>query len=391
MFSRRADFNLQKNQLTLLLEKKRRNHTRILDLTESNPTVAGFVYPEETILKGLMDREILRYQPTAKGLPEMRKAIAGYYLGRGVEIPVDDILLTASTSEAYSFLFKLLSNPGDEILIPSPSYPLFEFLASLEGVQTRRFPLYYDNGWHYDLSALESRLTEKTKAIVIVNPNNPTGSFIAMREWEILTQLASSRSTTLICDEVFIDYSLSDGFPQVDPVSQSEVPLFIINGLSKTAGLPQFKLGWIVVRGPADHKEKWMEHLEVISDTFLSVSTPIQQAGPSLMKSAQEVRSQIRTRIRANYDFLTDRCRESTVQCLSAQGGWYANLRLPRIKSEEEWTLHFLEFADTLVHPGYFYDFPEEAFVVISLLPRPQEFREGVKRLLDQVCSSAIC
>jgi aspartate/methionine/tyrosine aminotransferase len=385
VFSDRVAFNLEKNRLTLLLEEKRRARVSILDLTESNPTTAGFAYPEQEILEALCRPEVIKYEPTARGLSSTRKAIAEYYFDRGIKVSSEQILLTSSTSEAYSFLFKLLMDPGDEILIPCPSYPLFEFLARLEGTQVQTYSLHYEDGWHYDLVSLASKITDRTKAIVLVNPNNPTGSYIGLEEWETLKELVANRSIALICDEVFVDYPLSDEFCPVDPASDTDLPLFILNGLSKTAGLPQFKLGWISLPGRSAEVKETLEHLEIIADTFLSVSTPIQLAGPDLLKFAQEVRRQIRDRIRENYHLLKARCSGTSVQCLTAQGGWYANLRLPNIQSEETWTLHLLEEADTLVHPGYFYGYPEGTYLIISLLPQPEEFQEGVSRLLNTV------
>jgi aspartate/methionine/tyrosine aminotransferase len=368
-----------------LLEKKKKADTEIIDLTESNPTSAGFDYPEETILMALCQEEALHYRPTAKGLFQARQAIADYYTKRGIAVSTEELILTSSTSEAYSFLFKLLVDPGDEILIPSPSYPLFDFLARLEGARARRYPLCYADGWTYDLDYLTSLLGNRTKGIVVVNPNNPTGSFVAADQWKILREISLSRDVPLICDEVFIDYSIDDASYPVDPAAENEVSLFILNGLSKLAGLPQLKLGWIAARGPADQMRRRMEHLEIIADTFLSVGTPVQLAGPALLASAGEVHGQIQSRIRENYHFLQVRCSKTPVECLNLQGGWYANLRLPRIRSEEEWVLHFLESADTLVHPGYFYGFPQEAYMVISLLTKPEDFQEGVSRLLREV------
>jgi aspartate/methionine/tyrosine aminotransferase len=385
VFSDRVDFDLRKNRLTHLLEEKKKTETRIFDLTESNPTVAGLVYPKTEILEALHTEGALTYRPSAKGLSATRRAIAQYYLDRGVEISPEHLILTASTSEAYAFLFKLLTNPGDEVLIPRPSYPLFDFLARLEAVRTRSYPLHYQQDWQYDLGLLESCLNENTKAIVIVNPNNPTGSYISSDEWEQLRQMALRYDIPIICDEVFVDYPLSDGQSLVDPAASDDHSLFLLNGFSKLAGLPQFKLGWIGVKGPTRPTRERLERLEVIADTFLSVSAPIQHAGPALLGLAGRIREQIQCRVRANYRNLSDLCRGTSVENLKTLGGWYANLRLPRIHTEEQWTLQFLGSADTLVHPGYFYDFSEEAYVVISLLPKPAIFEEGVSRLLTEV------
>jgi aspartate/methionine/tyrosine aminotransferase len=293
--------------------------------------------------------------------------------------------LTSSTSEAYSYLFKLLTNPGDRILVPRPSYPLLEYLARMESIQTASYRLYYEDGWYFDLQELESNLTPEVKAVVLVNPNNPTGSYIHFEEWNEVKKLCIANQVALICDEVFVDYPLNERSVDVDLVEGNELLSFILNGLSKSAGLPQMKLGWILVRGPLPQRKESLDRLEIIADTYLSVGTPVQHATRSLLALCSQVRSQIRDRIRSNYNFLSRAVVPTAVQCLETEGGWYAILRVPSTQSEEEWALQILNDRGVLVHPGYFYDFAEEAFLVLSLLPRRDLFEEGVSRLLAEL------
>jgi alanine-synthesizing transaminase len=367
VFSSRLDWNLQTNRLSALLRTK----SQVLDLTESNPTRAGFEYPREEILDALADPRALRYDPEPRGLLCARDAVASYY----GNIPVSQILLTASTSEAYAYLFKLLCDPGDEILSPRPSYPLFEFLAGLESVRMVQYPLRYDGVWHIDFDALESAITPRTKAIVVVNPNNPTGSFLKRDEWSRLQTLG----VPILSDEVFSDYAFSPDDTSVRSLTgESEALTFSMSGLSKIAALPQMKLGWIIASGPGH--EAALEQLELIADTYLSVATPVQIALPRLLAAAVGIREQILDRTRANLALL----RRSTVP-LHVEGGWYATLHVPRTKTEEEWSLELLDKRDVLVQPGFYFDFESEAFLVLSLLTPPHVFAEGLRRLLEEV------
>lgn len=346
----------------------------MLDLTESNPTRAGFEYPREEILDALADPRALRYDPDPRGLLSAREAVASYY----GNIPVSRILLTASTSEAYAYLFKLLCNPDDEILSPRPSYPLFEFLARLESVRVVQYPLRYDGVWHIDFDALERAITSRTSAIVVVNPNNPTGSFLKRDEWARLQRLG----VPILSDEVFSDYAFSEDDARVQSLTGgSEALTFSMSGLSKIAALPQMKLGWIVASGPGH--EVALERLELIADTYLSVATPVQIALPRLLAASAGVRPQILDRTRANLALL----RRSTVP-LHVEGGWYATLQVPRTRSEEDWAMALLERRDVLVQPGFYFDFESEAFLVLSLLTPPDVFAEGVRRLLEEVADS---
>jgi alanine-synthesizing transaminase len=283
-------------------------------------------------------------------------------------------LLTASTSEAYAYLFKLLCNPGDEVLSPRPSYPLFEFLAGLESVRVVQYPLRYDGVWHIDFDALSRAITPKTRAIVVVNPNNPTGSFLKREEWTRL----ESYGIPILSDEVFCDYPLTEDASRVRTLTGARnVLTFSMSGLSKIAGLPQMKLGWIVASGPG-HEEA-LERLELIADTYLSVATPVQIALPQLLEDAVAVRAQISERTRENLALLRE------ARPLHVEGGWYAILQVPRTKTEEEWAIDLLDRRDVLVQPGFYYDFESEAFLVLSLLTRPRVFAEGLRRLMEEI------
>lgn len=381
MFSSRLNWSLPQNRLSALLAEKCRAGGLILDLTESNPTRAGFDYPQGEILASLSDPVAMRYDPTPCGLLTAREAVAGYYLQRGLAIQPERVLLTASTSEAYAYLFKLLANPGDEILAPRPSYPLFEFLAGLESVAIRQYPLRYDGVWHIDFDALERSITARTRAIVVVNPNNPTGSFLKLAELQSLEALAVKHRLAILSDEVFRDYALGDDPQRVSTLAgESEAMTFSMSGLSKIGGLPQMKAGWIVCSGPESVVAQ--QALELIADTYLSVSAPVQVALPRLLELSSSVLDQIRQRTAANFAHLRDAVRNSAASVLRVEGGWYAVLQVPRTRSEEEWVLRLLGESDVLVQPGFFYDFESEAFLVLSLLTEPATFREGLVRLL---------
>jgi aspartate/methionine/tyrosine aminotransferase len=380
VFSSRLNWSLRPNRLSALLEERRKSGAQVLDLTESNPTRAGLIYPEAEILAALSDASALRYHPSPRGLDTARDAVAAYYRDRGTQIPVENILLTASTSEAYAYLFKLLANPGDEILAPRPSYPLFEFLAGLESVHIRQYPLRYDGIWHVDFDALEQAITPRTRGIVVVNPNNPTGSFLKRAELDRLDSLAADRGLAILSDEVFRDYAFGENAERVSTLAGNRRALtFSMSGLSKIAGLPQMKLGWIVSCGQGS--EEALDALELIADTYLSVSTPVQVALPRLLALSSAVMQQIRERTASNLRRLRGLTQDSPATLLKTEGGWYAVLQVPRTRSEEEWALTLLDECGVLVQPGFFFDFEAEAFLVVSLLPEPAAFTEGVSRL----------
>jgi len=391
MFSSRFKWSLEVNRLTELLGEKRRAGAKLLDLTESNPTRAGFDYPAEQILSALAEPQAMIYEPAPRGLPAARQAVAGYYRERGEEVSPERIHLTASTSEGYAYLFKLLADQGDAVLVPQPSYPLFEFLAALEGVELRPYELAYSHprGWQVDLDSLRQAVTDKTRAVIVVNPNNPTGSFIKRGELERLTSLCAERRLALIVDEVFSDYAFAPDAGRVASlVSVSSVLTCVMNGLSKTLTLPQMKLGWIVTNGPEDWRREAEERLDLIADTFLSVGTPVQHAAPAWLPLRRNLQRPLLDRVRSNLEWLAQLTADSPCRLLKVEGGWYAPLEVPRQVSEEEWVLTLLAEDDVLAHPGYFFEFPREAFLILSLLPPPEVFREATGRLLRRIAQT---
>ncbi len=381
MFSSRLNWSAPPNPLAKLLDRKRAAGQALLDLTESNPTRVGIVYPQDRILKALADSRSLRYEPDPAGLTAARAAVAEYYAGR---VAPEQLLLTASTSEAYAFVFKLLADPGDQVLVPRPSYPLFDYLAALESVQPVEYPLVYDGAWRIDFEALRERITARTRAVVVVNPNNPTGSFIKKTELEDLAALCRDHRLAIVSDEVFADYGFRADERRVRSlVGVQDVATFVLSGLSKLAGLPQVKLGWIAVCGPAAVRSQALSRLELIADTYLSVGTPVQWAACDLLALRSEIQGQILDRIGRNREFLESQIGTgSPWRALPTEGGWYAILEAPRIHTEEEWVLSLLGDHNVLVQPGYFFDFEKEAYLVASLLTPEETFREGVRRIL---------
>jgi len=381
MFSSRFPRDFRPNRLTRAVAAKRSEGVAILDLTESNPTHAGFAYPPE-IVGAFSDERLLRYDPSPAGLIEAREAVAHYYARRGHRVEPGRILLTASTSEAYAYLFKLLTDPGDQILAPRPSYPLFELLAAMESVEVRSYPLVRHGQWAIDFDALAAAVTGRTRAIILVNPNNPTGSFLKRDEWERLARLCAEHRLALISDEVFSDYAFGPDRERVSTVAAAEECLaFALGGLSKAAGLPQMKLGWIVVAGPDAERGPAWERLEWIADTYLSVGTPVQRAAAALLAAGETVQQQIRERTAGNLECARQALAGSCGTLLSVEGGWYIVIQVPRVRTEEEWTLELLDQCQVLVQPGFFYDFESEAFLVASLLTEPGVFRDGAVRL----------
>jgi alanine-synthesizing transaminase len=381
MFSSRLQWDLPPNRLSALLESKRRAGAAILDLTESNPTRAGLSYPGGAILGALSSSRALVYEPQPAGSAEARSCVAGYYRERNHNVAPERILITTSTSESYAYLFKLLADPGDEVLTPRPSYPLFEFLGKLESVRIVQYPLVYHGSWSVDFDALERSITERTRAVVLVNPNNPTGSFLKKGELARLSAICAQRQIPVISDEVFADYAFRPDHECVQTLVDAGVALtFSLSGLSKVSGLPQMKLGWIAVGGPGAGAA--LERLELIADTYLSVGTPVQHALPRLLEEGKAVQRQIAQRTCGNLDALRTAVAGSACQVLDVEGGWYATLRVPQTRSEEEWTLELLEKENVLVQPGFFYDFDSEAYLVLSLLTPPDIFREGLARVL---------
>jgi alanine-synthesizing transaminase len=381
MFSSRLNWSAAPNPLAKLLSDKRARGDAVLDLTESNPTTAGFVYAQDRILRSLANEKSICYQPDPAGLPEARSAVADYYSGR---VEPERILLTASTSEAYEFVFKLLADPGDEVLVPRPSYPLFEFLAALESVRPVDYSLVYQQRWAIDFDSLRRAITARTRAVVLVNPNNPTGSFLKKAELAQLIELCQKHQLAIISDEVFSDYGFDDDPQRVRSlVDVQDVLTFVLSGLSKVVGLPQLKLGWMVVGGPAQLRTQAFERLELIADTYLSVGTPVQWAAGSLLSLRDQIQQQILSRIRENLAVLTREVGpDSAWRVLRVEGGWYAILEAPRIHTEQDWVLTLLAEDNVLVQPGFFFDFESEAFLVVSLLAPSEIFRAGLRRIL---------
>lgn len=382
MFSARSSTSTGANRLGLALEAARARGQGLVDLTESNPTRAGIPYADQAILSALGDPGALRYTPDPRGIASARQAVVAA-LGLGAHgIDAERVLLTASTSEAYAHLFKLLCDPGDEVLIPAPSYPLFEYLARFENVTTVPYRLAYDGAWHVDLDALRRAKTSRTRAVVIVTPNNPTGSFVSRDELDALSGLG----VPIVSDEVFASYSFDDDPRRIETALEARDTLvFALGGLSKLAALPQLKLGWMVVGGPERVARAAIERLELIADAYLSVATPVQLALPRLLESRSVAASGILERIGSNWRALGARVEGTAVTRLHASGGWYAVLRLPRAMPEEDWALEFLVRDAVAVHPGYFYDFEQEPFVVVSLLTAPNAFDTGIHRIVERV------
>jgi aspartate/methionine/tyrosine aminotransferase len=391
MFSARIAGDLAPNRLTEALRQRRAAGGEVIDLTETNPTRVGLDYPKG-LLAPLADDRGLTYAPQPFGLIEARRAIASDYQRRGIAIAPARVALTASTSEAYSLLFKLLAAPGDEILVPRPSYPLFDHLTSLDGLVARPYDLEYNGVWSIDFATLDRAMGPRTRALLVVNPNNPTGSFVSQDELDRLAACCARLDVALIADEVFADYALEPGSAsQAAPMLvRDDVLVFALGGLSKSIGLPQLKLGWIAVAGPDRAVEAALGSLELICDTYLSVSTPVQLAAAELLDRGGAIRAQIAARIVANYRQLKDRvaCVPSC-RVLRAAGGWSAIVQVPTLRSEEELVVDLVTHEGVLAHPGYFFDFPRESFLILSLLPAERRFADGVARLLARVVQAA--
>jgi aspartate/methionine/tyrosine aminotransferase len=381
MFSRRTDWKLTPNRFTEAQYELSAAGREVLDLTISNPTRAGLDYDRQAILRALSNPAALDYDPQPKGLLSARQAVAEYYRHRGKVNP-ESLVLTTSTSEGYSFVFRLLCNSEDEVLVPKPSYPLFEFLADLQDVKLVPYPLLYDHGWQIDLATLEKSVTALTRAIVLVHPNNPTGSYVKKEERVALNRFGREHNLALVVDEVFLDYS-HDGSLPTSFASNAEVLTFTLSGVSKISALPQMKLAWIAASGPADQLQPALSRLEIIADTYLSLNVPVQLAASTLIDQRHSIQPQLLDRVRRNLAELDRQlARQKACERLAVEGGWYAVLRVPATQSDEDLAIDLLLKASVLVHPGHFYDFPRDGYLVLSLISPPEEFCEGIQRLL---------
>jgi alanine-synthesizing transaminase len=385
MFSKRTDWKLTPNRFTEVQRELRAAGREVLDLTASNPTRAGLSYDAETILHALSDRQALDYDPQPRGLASAREAVAAYYREQHGEVEIDPqtIVLTTSTSEGYSYAFRLLCNPEDEVLVPKPSYPLFEFLADLQDVKLIPYPLLYDHGWQIDFPSLSQAVNSRTRAVVVVHPNNPTGFYVSGDERSQLNSFCREHRLALIVDEVFLDYP-HDGIRRPSFVRNPEVPTFTLSGVSKISGLPQMKLAWVAVSGPEEVVSSAMARLEMVADTYLSMSAPIQLAAPTLLDQRKNIQPMLLERVRINLVELDRQLAEQKAsKRLQVEGGWYAVLRVPVTRSDEDLAIDLLRRASVLVHPGHFYDFPADGYLVLSLLTPIADFREGTKRIFE--------
>jgi alanine-synthesizing transaminase len=385
VFSTRVPEDRRPNTLARALAAARARGP-VIDLTVSNPTRVGLRYPAD-LLDGLADPAALSYRPAPFGLLDAREAIAETYLRRGLRIPADRIVLTSSSSEAYSLLFKLLCEPGhSNVLTPVPSYPLFDHLTRLDGVGQGRYALEFHGAWTIDFEGVDRAWTAETRAVLAVSPNNPTGSVIREDDAAELVTRCAEHDAVLILDEVFCDYPLASAFTQPPALDAPACLVSRLGGLSKTIALPQVKLGWIALDGPANLVDEALDRLELICDTYLSVSTPVQVAARSLLEKGAGVRGQVLERVRINDAALRAAIDSgSGAKVLPIDGGWSAVIRVPATRAEEALVLELLERDSVVVHPGYFFDFPHEAFLVVSLLPEPEAFARGAQLIQDRV------
>jgi alanine-synthesizing transaminase len=383
MFSDRTNWNLDANRLSRALTKHRAAGNRLIDLTVSNPTQCGFNYDQQKILRALTNPTALYYKPDPKGLPVAREAVANYYAGRGAVVSTHDLFLVPSTSEAYSFVFRALCNPGDEIIVPAPSYPLFSFLADIQDVKLIRYPLIYDHGWQIDFHALEQAVNSRTRAVIVVNPNNPTGQFCKPEDLGKLNDICSACHLAIIADEVFLDFSL-DTRQRLSVASNARALAFTLSGLSKISGLPQMKAAWLVTSGPEELRVQALARLEVIADTYLSMNAPVQLAIPQFLEMRHGFQAQLMARVRNNLTKLDHRLagRESCTR-LALEGGWYAVLRVPATRPDEDLAIELLRSKGVYVHPGHFYDFSDDGYLIVSLITSEGDFAEGMEQLLS--------
>ena len=379
-WSARTQWDMAETPWARELARLRAAGRQLWDLTASNPTACGFAYDPASILGPLNDPEALHYEPNPMGLRPAREAVSRYYRDHGASVDAEQIFLTTSTSEAYSFLFRLLCDPGDEVLIGQPGYPLFDFLAQLDDVRLVPYELFYDHGWHLDLQALRRRVTPRTRAIAVVHPNNPTGHFTRGPERAAIEGLCLEHGLALIVDEVFLDYGRAGREAgQSFATGSHPVPTFVLSGLSKVSALPQMKAAWMACFA----EREALQRLEVICDTFLSMSAPIQHALPAWLSQRSALQGQIRGRVECNLATLDSTLlRQSLVTRLEVEAGWYVVLRVPGVQTEEETALELLLERGVVVHSGGFFGFSGQGWLVVSLLAPEAEFTAGVKEMV---------
>lgn len=383
MFASRTNWNLASNRFAAALERLRSSGRETLDLTVSNPTACGLKYPDD-LLRPLAEGQSLTYEPVARGVLSAREAVCRYYaeLPNPVEVSPEDVFLTTSTSEAYSFVMRLLCEPQDEVLVPHPGYPLFDFLASINDIKLRPYHLLYDHGWHLDLHALRQSITPRAKALAVVHPNNPTGSFVKTEEAKELSAICAAHNRALIVDEVFLDYAFESG-EEWSFTTNGDALTFTLSGLSKISGLPQIKLAWCVVSGPEKLKAAAISRLEVIADTYLSLNAPVQRAAPQLLQFRHSFQEQLKQRLSANLEELDKQLAgQQSCSRLRVEGGWYAVLRVPVTRSDEELAIELMQRQSVLVHPGHFFDFSNDGYLIVSLMTPEEIFKAGINGII---------
>ena len=395
MFARRTNWQLAPNRFSLTMEEQRQRGAKLLDLSAANPTRCGFSYDTRAIMRALVRRASLDYDPDPRGLISAREAVQDYYAQRGEHVGTSQIVLTTSTSEAYSFVFRLLCDPGDEMLIPQPSYPLFEYLAGICDVTLRPYELVYDHGWQIDFHSLWQAATERTRAVMVVHPNNPTGSYVKPHEGAQLEAFCAEREAAIVADEVFLDFAWDEGQRpsfvtralQHQAASSGDQPIltFTLSGLSKISGLPQMKLAWMVMSGPEQRVRAASARMELIADTYLSMNAPIQHAARELLDQRHTFQQQLMARVRKNLTVLDSQLASSDCRRVDVEGGWYAVVRVPVTRSDEELAVELLERDAVIVHPGHFFDFHQDGYIVVSLITPEAEFAEGLSRLLRRL------
>ncbi len=393
-FARRTCWDLTTNRYTEALDAHRRAGRELLDLTASNPTTIGLQYRDDVLLRALANRDALRYEPQPKGLLTAREAVAAYYAERGSRISPDDLLLTTSTSEGYSFVFRLLCDPGDALLVPTPSYPLFDFLADIQDVKLLPYELLYDHGWQMDFASLQGAIARaktagaRCRAVLLVHPNNPTGSYVKPHEAEELDRTCAENGLAIIADEVFLDYSLSQARPLTFSAERDALT-FTLSGLSKISALPQMKVAWIAVSGPQALKADALARLELIADTYLSMNAPVQLAVPTMLEERHSIQLQLMQRVRENLrEVDAQMASQKLCHRLEVEGGWYAVLRVPATRPDEELAIALLKEKDVLVQPGHFYDFAADGYLIVSLITPTDTFRAGLTRVLEYVATA---